>query len=439
MKHEQACAAIGLSEHRPSLLAGMRSWLDATDGRAAAGGHRWSWRYLLYVSVLASWSVPPTWRDRFSEAREQVAGMFAHGRRPGVSYQGYMAALEREGMRMLAWAREVLWQRMAQLLADCWRVEGWVALAVDGSRFVLPRTLDHEAGAGRSAHARCGPQLWLTTLWHLGIGVPWDWRVGPGGSDERGHLRRMLHRAPPGALLVMDSGFAKYALLQRIIAGGRHVLVRVGGNVTLLAREGERVRVEGGLVWLWPEHARRTGARPLVLRLIVLHDGRKAIEVVTSVLDAQALSDAQAAALYRRRWGVELFYRALKQTMQRRKLASRSLRRAKLELHGLVLGAMVLGLMTTQALCAAGHAATRASVATALRVLRQAKRRPAWTGWFRRLGDAITDRYRRRRSKSSRNYPRPKYGPPPGPPRCRTVTPLEVRCAMAFGIALATP
>lgn len=190
-------------------------------------------------------------------------------------------------------------------------------------------------------------------------------------------------------------------------------------------------------MWLWPIHARRAGAEPVCLRLLVLHDGRKPIHVVTSVLDARMLSDAQASSLYRRRWGVELLYRALKQTMQRRKLASHSLRRAKLELHSLVLGAMVLGLLTAQALCAAGEATGRASVATALRVLREATQRPGWRGWFKRLGGALTDGYRRRGCKCSRDDPRPRHDPPPGPPRCRVPISLEVRCAAAFGLTLA--
>ena len=32
------------------------------------------------------------------------------------------------------------------------------------------------------------PQMWLTTMFHVGTGLPWDWRTGPSDSSERDHL-----------------------------------------------------------------------------------------------------------------------------------------------------------------------------------------------------------------------------------------------------------
>jgi hypothetical protein len=44
-----------------------------------------------------------------------------------------------------------------------------------------------------------------------------------------------------------------------------------------------------------------------VLRLIVVHNGRHPVYLVTSVLNAGELSAAQAAQIYSRRWGIEVY------------------------------------------------------------------------------------------------------------------------------------
>ena len=435
MTHENMCRAVRLSgPHRSNLMAAMKSWLGTPwcDPRR----RRWSLMYLISVAIVSAWSEPSGAKARFDQAREAVVQMFDHARRPGRTYQGWIAALKKLGVRGVVRVRNRLCDRLGEVFAHHQRVAGWVAFAVDGSRFVVPRTRSNQAGCGQSAHRRAHPQLWLTMMWHLGLGVPWDWRIGPGDSDERRHARRMLHRLPAAALLVMDAGFAKFDLLRQVIDHGRHVLVRVGGNVTLLRGLGMKMRVHhhGQIVHLWPVDRRREGKPPLRLRLIVLHDGKRPVYLVTSVLDAERLSDADAALLYRRRWGVEVFYRGLKQTMQRRKLASREVSCAKLELHWLVVGAMLLGLLAAERLIATGQEVRRISVAGALRVLRQALRRSRWRGWRKGLAQALVDDYVRHASKSSRDYPRPKHDKPPGPPKFREATELENRRAKAFAM-----
>ena len=44
-------------------------------------------------------------------------------------------------------------------------------------------------------------------LWHVGSGLPWDWRTGPSDSSEREHFQEMLGSLPSGALLTADAGF----------------------------------------------------------------------------------------------------------------------------------------------------------------------------------------------------------------------------------------
>lgn len=62
---------------------------------------------------------------------------------------------------------------------------------------------------------------------------------------------------------------------------------------------------------------------PPVLRLVKCRIGRKRVHLLTSVLDESKLRCKEIKELYERRWGVELEFRALKQTFERRKLHSR--------------------------------------------------------------------------------------------------------------------
>src|SRR5258706_7720208 len=78
------------------------------------------------------------------------------------------------------------------------------------------------------------PQMWLTTMWHVGTGLPWDWRTGPSDSSERDHLLQMIAALPPQALVTADAGFVGYEYWKALLDSGRQLLIRVGANVRLL-------------------------------------------------------------------------------------------------------------------------------------------------------------------------------------------------------------
>lgn len=139
----------------------------------------------------------------------------------------------------------------------------------------------------------------------MGLGLPWDYRVGPGTASERTHLKQMVPDLPAEALVVADAGFVGYALCQRLLRHGRHFLLRVGGNITLLKDLGYYHEERDGLVYLWPQGHRR--CRPLVLRLIVLPHGKQDVSLLTDVLDPAQLTDEEAATLFGMRWGEEVF------------------------------------------------------------------------------------------------------------------------------------
>jgi hypothetical protein len=274
-----------------------------------------------------------------------------------------------------------------------------------------------------------------TTLWHLGTGLPWAFRVGPGTASERRHMNRMVAELPPGAMLIADAGFPGYPLCRRLILNHHSFLIRVGGNIALIEALGYLHEERDGLVYLWPSRHRRW--RPLVLRLIRLAAGPRTMCLLTNVLDEGRLDAADALALYELRWGGEVFYRSYKQTMRHRVLLSRTPETCRAEAVWALLGLWLLGLMTVPRIVAAGGEPGDLSVAGARDVVRRALRggRPP-RGRVPRLGRELAesrkDRCRRLSFKGARNYPRKKRERPPGPPKIRPATPAEVRRAAEF-------
>ena len=187
------------------------------------------------------------------------------------------------------------------------------------------------------------------------------------------------------------------------------------------------------IVHLWPDKHRKKNLPPLVLRLVELHDGCKPVFLVTSVLDDSALTDAQAGALYKMRWGVEVFYRSLKQTLARRKMHSEAPRQAQCELSWAVMGLWGLSLMSVHQILVAGGEPLALSVATALHRLRLAIRHGPGSPKARillgQLRYALKDSYVRRSSKKARDWPHKKTEAPPGAPNIQLAN-VEQRTAI---------
>jgi len=277
------------------------------------------------------------------------------------------------------------------------------------------------------------PQMWLTLLWHVGTGLPWAWRTGPSDSSERGHLEEMLGELPENSLITADAGFVGYDFWQALLTAGHNFVIRVGSNVRLLNKLGY-ARQYDHTVYLWPERAAKKKQSPLALRLIVVHNGKHPVYLVTNLNKTQ-LSDSQAATIYGARWGIELFFRTFKQTFGCRKLRSRSADNATLELDWSLLGLWCICLLGQRELNASGQAPERLSPAAAIKafqsMLRDYRVRPESVdeSLWSKLRIALLDDYERRSSKTSRNYPRKKKRERIRPPKITHATREQIKAA----------
>ena len=388
---------------------------------------RWTVKYVLLCWIAMGWSLQRQLTERFREGRTLLGALFVGRRRPGGSYQGLTKATRQLG-RKLCWQFWcALRRRLADTLRSGWTWYGWTVLAVDGSRIEAPRSRKNERRLGRAGRHKTTPQWWVTWLIQLPSALIWDWRQGPGTSGERTHLRQMLRDLPAGTLLVADAGFVGFDLLWKLIRAGADVLVRCASGTTLLTDAPAaqiETRGEHETVYLWPKNRRRKF--PLHLRLIVLKRGGKRVYLLTNVLESTRLSRRSAGELYAARWGVETSYRALKQTLDRRRVLARTPDIGELELGANILALAMLLFQAAVVL----HARVRTiSVAAALRLTRRALEATRWrqpSGWFvLALRWAVRDAYHRRRPKRARAWPHKKNDPPPSPPQLRTPTTRE--------------
>ena len=409
------------------------------------GNTKWVAKQLVMLAVLWVWSEKSQLTAAFTEAAvwsRRLFGSVAVG-----SYQSLTSALVTYGGQLVP----LLWYRLQRLMeqvgAEYWRIGRWVPVAVDGSRVSTPRTKANEAtfrapnyGKGKTAKYRkkktknkrkknrakantVKPQIWLTLLWHMSLRLPWCWKMGPSDSSERGHFQEMLmdYIFPHDTLFCGDAGFTGYDLWRSIIDMGHNFVIRVGGNVRLLAKLGYYARERNGIVYVWPDSAARKKQPPLVLRLIHLKGDRGDIYLLTSVLNSRDLSDAMASRLYRLRWGIELQFRTLKQTFGRRTLRSRTPDHAYAELEWSLLGLWMIHLFAVKEQVSIGEPPSQTSAAMAIQVVRSilflwCEIPEEGADLTTQLQNAVLDTYTRRSSKRARYKPNKKDKPSAGKP-----------------------
>jgi hypothetical protein len=432
------------------LLSGV-NWKDVQFRKDC----QWTPFGLVAAALVWAWSAKVTLTERFSQAQRFARGLGRRSAPSKTSYQAFMKLLVRWTAELVGCLMLAFHILMEREFPKQFRFAGFVILAGDGSKVGLARTRSNEARYSpasrgkkgkkrrkadrakkrpRSAKARAqrakdkkadSPQMALTLLYHVLLRLPWDWRIGSSDTSEREHLRAMIPDLPSDALIVADCGFVGYDFWSELLDSGRQFVIRVGGNVRLLKKLGV-VRETNGIVYLWPNAAAKRKQPPLVLRLVVVHDGRQPWYLVTSVRNPKRLSDQQVARIYKLRWRIELFFRHFKQTYGREKLRSHKAEHAACEVQWSLLGLWAMLLHTQIQHKEEQGQAGQVSVARVLRAFGQAideqRCRPeANEALADKLSAAVVDTYKRR-DKTSRAHPRKKYEPPTKPPSIANAT-----------------
>jgi hypothetical protein len=436
-------------------------------GRPRHGNCTWTPQQLAIQALCWTWSNARALTEAFDEAAHCCRTLL--GAAALSTYQGFMAALT-QWSAPLKGAMIAVFRQHAQIIGGrLWRVGRWVPIAFDGSRSAAPRTRSNEAaycaanyGKGKTAQYRKKktkglrrrknqnnaahppqPQVWLTMLWHMGLRLPWTWRLGPSNASERNHVMAMLAEEdfPKLTLFCGDAGFIGYPLWARIRERGGDFLVRVGANAHLLVEtlNGRIIRQgQEQFVWCWPQDAQRDGVPPLRLRLIHTRVKKTTVWLLTSVLDPVKLTRAEVVRLYQMRWGIEVEFRGLKQTLNRAELRCRNAVRVEVELDWSIIGMAVAELWALKEQLAKWEPQSpskknrpdKRSLAGTMRALRwclRNLREPGEPGrsLTDRLRVAVTDDYQRVSSKRARYRPDNPDKKPLGDPILRVITAQE--------------
>ena len=296
------------------------------------GNTKWLPKCLVCLALVWAWSGSKCLTDAYIEAAQCCQGLLQSI--VPTTYQGFMGALTRWTAILMNIVWRQLHERMEEIGGRFWRIHGWVPIAFDGSRSTAPRTENNENAFcsktyGKSNKAKYRrrkikgmrqrnngqnkpqpqePQVWITLLWHMGLRLPWTWRLGPSTSSERHHVQELIRtgKFAKNTLFCGDAGFVGYPLWSEIRQSGGHFLVRVGANVNLLREGADYELAKNGLVLCWP-HAMQAKQPPLRLRLVKVRIGKTAMYLLTSILDAKKLSIEQMIAFYKMRWGIEVY------------------------------------------------------------------------------------------------------------------------------------
>lgn len=383
--------------------------------------------------------------ERFKTAIDAAENILpAHAKR-FTTRQGLFKALLTGGEQLLLHVRSLLVQRLRR--HNAWLMHGRPTFAVDGSRFLLPRTKANQAyfaaasrkeamtykkkqDLAKAATTQCNVSL----CFHLGNALPFCWTAADSSQGERSLLLQMLGHLPESSRLVMDAFYFGREFWNHLIDAGHTFIVRAGSNLELnqvLTNLGGKIRRRDGLVLYWPENAIQRGEGPMLLLCVEVTVGRKRMFLVTNEL---SLTESVLAELYGRRWGIEVFFRTVKQSWQRTKLQSRTAANALVEMNWTLLGVWI-SLSHAQRITKLCHRLSPVRVLRTIArlvgdVARQSRLPWDLKGTLRLC--QIADESGRTSSKESRSYPRKKKQKPTGEPFLRPACKSLIKLARDF-------
>jgi len=200
---------------------------------------------------------------------------------------------------------------------------------VDGTTASMPDTQENQEAwpQPRSQKPGCGfPLVKLVGFFSLGSGALLELAEGNRHQHEMLLARELWSRLDSSDIVLADRGFCSYQDLNEIACVGADAVMRLHQMRKVDFRKGKRLGPNDQIVvWTKPLY-RSAGCTPeafaalpatLTLRMVRYHvqsPGFRTHEVVliTTLIDSIAYPASELAALYSKRWTVELHFREIK-------------------------------------------------------------------------------------------------------------------------------
>ena len=216
-------------------------------------------------------------------------------------------------------------------LPEKWLWHGRHVHLVDGTTVSMPDTPQNQAAYPQHTVQREGlgfPIARMVVLLSLATAMIGGMALGPYSGKETGEtalFRELLNTLHPGEILLADRYYCSYFMIALLSEAGVDFVVRLHQLRTADFRRGHRLG-KGDHVVVWPrpgkpdwmdEETYQRLPESITVREVHVHVHQKgfrvqSLVVVTTLTDATTYPTHEIAALYHKRWLVELDIRAIK-------------------------------------------------------------------------------------------------------------------------------
>lgn len=277
-------------------------------------------------------------------------------------------------------------RRVADQAPPAWLWKGRPVKVVDGTGLSMPDTPANQAAYPKSKTLRPGvgfPLLRLVVVFSLAVGTVLEAALAPRsgrGTGEQSLFRSLWDQFQPGDVLLADRLYGDFFTLARAQRRGVDVVTRPAAGRAPIRFQGRRAD-NGRLCWIKPERPEWLSPQEYeqlphylylrAVRVLVRQPGFRTqrLVLVTTLLDAAAVTGADLADLYRRRWQAELYLRSLKQSLQMDILRGHSPEMVRKEVWAHLLVYNLVRLVMAQAASAAGIGTEEVSFTGAVQTL----------------------------------------------------------------------
>jgi len=224
--------------------------------------------------------------------------------------------------------------QMEQAADPSWLWHGMHAKLIDGFTFTMPDTPANQRAFPQPKSQKPGvgfPIARACAVLSLATAAICQMKIGRYQGKETGEsalLREILSCLEGGDLAVLDRYYCSFMLLAMLRMQGVHFCARLHQRRSSDFRRGKRLGQDDHLItwtrpvrpdWMSEELYAQIPATMTLreVRLTIAVPGRRSqtLTVVTSLIDPQAFTPQDIAALYGLRWNAELDIRNIKQTL----------------------------------------------------------------------------------------------------------------------------
>lgn len=203
-----------------------------------------------------------------------------------------------------------LWDPGAELYQGLYTIQ-----AIDGSVVdVAARLMKAWAGIpGRGGKRGRKAQAKVHTMFDVTQGIPLMANVTGARRSERRQAQKLVQEAIKRGptIIVTDLGYFAFDFFHRLMQAGAFFVARLKERTKY-----QRIRKLGRRDWLVRVGITAKTQKTVSVRLVRVREGKEIYSYLTNLMPEQGFARAEIRALYRKRWLVELFFKAWKHVLE---------------------------------------------------------------------------------------------------------------------------